>query len=167
MCIERAHRLGSLRLDIFRGRSDPRRPMIVKFRDYIDTEMVMKNAYMLRNTRFGVDKDYPREITMARKQLYTCEEAKRASFVKRSVQIKYPARLYIDIKLVCDKFPEWFKIMGRNRTEESNTLNSRLDKCAYSKETIPDNKIESDVPDNKIESDDREGTPQTDSETAD
>ena len=30
MRIERAHRLGSLREDTFRGRLDPRRPMIVK-----------------------------------------------------------------------------------------------------------------------------------------
>ena len=30
MCIERAHILGSLRQDTFRGRSDPRRPIIVK-----------------------------------------------------------------------------------------------------------------------------------------
>ena len=158
MCIEGAHILGSLRQDTFRGRSDTRWPMVVKFRDNVDTEMVMKNANMLKNTRVGVYRDYPREIAIAIKKLYTCEEAKRARFDKSSVQIKYPARLYIDRKLVCDKFPEWFKIMGRNRLEESNRLNSRLDKLAYSKETIPDN---------KIESDDSEGTPKSDSETAD
>ena len=59
--------------------------MVVKFRDYVDTEMVMKHANMLNNTRFGVDRDYPREIEIARKQLYTCEGEKRARFEKSSV----------------------------------------------------------------------------------
>ena len=59
------------------------RSMVVKFRDNVDTEMVMKHANMLNNTRFGVDRDYPREIAIARKQLYTCEEAKRARLDKK------------------------------------------------------------------------------------
>ena len=75
---------------------------------------------MLKNTRFGVYREHPREIAIARKQLYTCEGAKRTRFEKRSVQIQYPARLYIKRKLVCNKFPEWFNNMRRNRTEERN-----------------------------------------------
>ena len=40
---------------------------------------------MLKNTRFGEDREHPREIAIARKQLYTCEGAKRARFEKSSV----------------------------------------------------------------------------------
>ena len=41
MCIERAHRLGSLRNDSYRDKPDPKRPIIVRFRDYNDTELVV------------------------------------------------------------------------------------------------------------------------------
>lgn len=99
MCIDRAHRIGSVKHN---NRSqglhgfDPKRPIIVKFRDYIDTETVMSKAYKLRSTRFGVDRDYPREIAEARKHLYKSEEATRARFQKVKVQIRYPARIFID-----------------------------------------------------------------------
>ena len=56
----------------------------------------MNKAYKLKNTHFGFDRDYPREIAEARKQLYTCEEAKRARYERKNVQIRYPARLFFD-----------------------------------------------------------------------
>ena len=53
--IERAHRL---------GRWDPnkrKRPMIVLFRNYQSVEKIIDKAWMLGNTPYRIDRDYPRE----------------------------------------------------------------------------------------------------------
>ena len=117
MCIERAHRLGSLRSESYRGKSDPKRPIIVRFRDYNDTELVMERAYRLRGSVFSLDRDYPKEIAQARKELYSSKEAKEGRRKQQRVQIKYPARLYVDGRFIADKFPEWFKILGQSRVD--------------------------------------------------
>lgn len=67
MCIQRIHRLGS----ISRVRAltqTPRRPIIIAFRDYCDTEYIMENVQKLYGTKFGIDRDYPKEIAAARKK---------------------------------------------------------------------------------------------------
>jgi hypothetical protein len=66
--VQRVHRLGSL------GRARalsqiPRRPIIVAFRDFPDTDFILNRASMLKGTRFGIDRDYPKEISNARKRL--------------------------------------------------------------------------------------------------
>ena len=61
MCIERAHRLGSLRQDTLRGRPAPRRPNILRFREYVDTECVMQSDYKVEEHMFCVDIGYHRE----------------------------------------------------------------------------------------------------------
>jgi len=45
MCIERAHRLGQVHDTKYRGRQDSKRPMVVRFRDYLDTETILSKAY--------------------------------------------------------------------------------------------------------------------------
>ena len=77
----------------------------------------MQRAYRLRNSVFSVDRDYPKEISQARKELYSSKEAKEGRRKQLKVQIKYPARLYVDGRFVTDKFPEWFKILGQSRVE--------------------------------------------------
>lgn len=141
MCIDRAHRIGLLSQEPYKSRSDPKRPLIVRFRDYIDTETVMNKAYMLKDTKFGVDRNYPKEIANARKTLYQSEEAKLARYEKRQVQIRYPAKLFIDGKMVCDMFPNWFKIIGRDRLSEGRARRNKLESRTYSRETIPDEVI--------------------------
>ena len=66
MYIARAHRL---------GRPDPRRqsqrrPIIVKFRDFCDTESIKKSVTLLRGTGFSIDYDFPKEIQQARSHLW-------------------------------------------------------------------------------------------------
>ena len=64
--IDRAHRLGkSQRLP----GAGARRPIIVAFRDYVDTERIIGRAYLLKNSRFGIDRNYPKEIAAARQVL--------------------------------------------------------------------------------------------------
>ncbi|XP_060561123.1 putative uncharacterized protein DDB_G0267716 [Ruditapes philippinarum] len=113
--IERAHRLGSPRNQKYRNMSDPKRPLIVKFKDYIDTEIVLNNAYKLKGTPFSIDRDYPHEIVEARKELYSTTEAREARSRREKIVIKYPAKLYINNKLVHDMFPEWFEVLQESR----------------------------------------------------
>jgi hypothetical protein len=123
MVIERAHRLGPR----FNSRNeDPKRPIIVRFRDYMDTELIMGRAYKLKGTPFGIDRDYPKEISVARKELYSCQEAKDARQLRKKVQIAYPAKLIIEGQLIRDKFPEWQKYMRQDRLENICFSQQRL-----------------------------------------
>ena len=115
--IERAHRLGSIRQPARQAGKDPRRPIIAKFNDYRDTEHILDRSYKLKGTKFRVDRDYPREIVEARKRLQFCEKAEQARRRGSRIQVKYPARLFIDGQLVIDEFPEWFDCMKVNRID--------------------------------------------------
>ncbi|KAH3789196.1 hypothetical protein DPMN_167368 [Dreissena polymorpha] len=83
MMIDRAHRLGRK----FTNTDDQKRPMVVRFRDYIDTETILSKAYKLKRTHFGLDRQYPKEITRARKELYQSKEAEYARTSNKRVQI--------------------------------------------------------------------------------
>lgn len=52
--IERAHRLG-------RFKPGFNRPIIVAFRAYPDTQLILSNAYKLKNTRLSINRDFPQE----------------------------------------------------------------------------------------------------------
>ena len=93
MVIDRAHRLGPINRMHVRSGADPKRPLIVKLRDYRDTEHIMANAHRLRNTNFRVERDYPKEIADARKTLYQSQEAVMARRKSQKLQILYPAKL--------------------------------------------------------------------------
>lgn len=86
MKIERAHRMGQITDERYRNRSDPKRPMVVRFRDYVDTETILSKAYKLKGTNFGVDRQYPKEISVARAKLYSSQEAKQARAKRQKVQ---------------------------------------------------------------------------------
>ena len=81
---------------------------------------------------FSVDRDYPKEISQARKELYSLKEAKEGRRKQLKVQIKYPARLYVDGRFVTDKFPEWFNMLGQSRVEgfEPDTAKDKLSSSA-------------------------------------
>ena len=65
----------------------------------------MDNAYKLRGSKFRADRDYPKEIVEARSKLYQCAEAKEARAKQGcKVQIKYPAKLYINDRLIRDEY---------------------------------------------------------------
>ena len=115
MVIDRAHRLGAVNRMHIRNGTDPKRPLIVRFRDYRDTEHILENAYKLRRTNFRVERDYPKEIADARKSLYQSQEAVMARRKSQKVQILYPAKLCIEGTIVRDMFPDWADCMKQNR----------------------------------------------------
>ncbi|KAH3799609.1 hypothetical protein DPMN_153220 [Dreissena polymorpha] len=44
--------------------------MVIRFRDYVDTEIIMEKAYKLKGTPSAIDRQYPSEISRARSELY-------------------------------------------------------------------------------------------------
>ena len=103
MYLARAHRLGPRRI----GQRNPKRPIIVNFRDFCDTELIMSRANMLKNTPFSVGFDLPKEINEARKKLWAELKSIRSTQPRVKFQILYPAKLIVEGKLVRDEFPDW------------------------------------------------------------
>lgn len=118
VCIQRAHRLGSFR-PAGRRPFMPRnpRPIIVCFRDYKDVVRILGNAYKLRDTNYGINRDYPPEIVNARSKLWADYKSEKAKPRRRegSVYIGFPAKLVVEGKVVRDEFPEWKDILRGSR----------------------------------------------------
>ena len=109
MYLARAHRLGQRKI----GQQVRSRPIIVNFRDFHDTERIMTNVYMLRNTPISVDLDLPKEINEARKRLWP--KLKEAKNKRYKAHIVYPAKLLVEGKVVQNEFPDWFETVGQSR----------------------------------------------------
>ena len=115
ICIDRAHRIGRRPIS---GTS--RRPIIVAFRDYQGTVRIMERASRLKDTRYGIDRDYPAEISKARKLLWNrCKELKAATNNPSNVVLENPARVVVGKTVVYDAFLDWFKILKCARLEPS------------------------------------------------
>ena len=111
MYLTRAHRLGPRRIGI----RNPRRPIIVNFRDFCDTQSIMERAYVLRNTSFSVGYDLPKEINDARKKLWDELKSIKSRQPRVKAQIVYPTKLIVDGKVVMDEFPDWNVAMRSSR----------------------------------------------------
>ena len=120
--IERAHRLGSL----YRAKQKnitPKRPIIVEFFEFKNTETVMKAAFRLKGTNFSVSRDFPMEIVSARKRLMPVYRTERL-IPNNRVSIEYPAKLIVNGKTVADQFPDWYSVLQQDRYQLVKTLNS-------------------------------------------
>ncbi|VDI28781.1 Hypothetical predicted protein [Mytilus galloprovincialis] len=73
-----------------------KRPIVARFLYFSDLQYVLKNAYKLRNSQYGIRQQFPKEIEDNRKLLYPIQkEAKRQG--KKVVLVR--DRLYIDNQL--------------------------------------------------------------------
>ena len=111
--IERIHRLGRY------NPSKGPRPIIAAFSFFRDTEEIMGNARLLRNTSYSISRDHPPEIAKARQKLWPQFKAARINQFNR-VSIGYPAKLIVNGTVVCDMFPEWDSIMRGSRVSLHN-----------------------------------------------
>ena len=111
MYLARAHRLGPRKI----GQRDPKRPIIVNFRDYCDTDIIMSRARLLKNLPFSIGYDLPKEIKEARKKLWEEVRHIRQTSPRVKFQILYPAKLLVEGKIVRDEFPDWGKAMQESR----------------------------------------------------
>jgi hypothetical protein len=120
--LSRAHRLGRRSHNRI-----SRRPIIVNFRDYCDTEMIMNRAHMLKSTPFSVDIDLPREIQNARSKLWPDFKKLKNEAPRSKIQIVYPAKLIQDGKLIHDALPEWDRYTQIDRFELLDRISSRAE----------------------------------------
>jgi hypothetical protein len=148
--ISRAFRLGR----ILRPRAPhlrqytkpPTRNILVTFRQSRDVDIVMNNAYKLRGTGVGFSRDYPKEITEARRALWQDFKDAREKYGGKNVQIIYPAALMVNRQIVKNMFPDWYQVLQGSRhtyipTRVSNTIkkNNECIKSAFSAQINPDN----------------------------
>ena len=111
--MDRAHRMGPRN-----RRNFLRRPIIVAFRDYYDVERIIEHVYLLKGTRYGVDRDYPKEINNARRLLWNrYKELRETKRRTDTVSLQYPARLVVNGKIVEDAFPGWNEALKKVRVE--------------------------------------------------
>lgn len=108
MYLERAHRLG--RFNINRTR-----PIIVAFRDFCDTEEILRATSILKGSNYGVSRDYPNEIAKARQSLWMQFKDIRGNNPNKKVSLGYPAKIIVDGDTVIDKFPDWFSVLDGSR----------------------------------------------------
>ncbi|MES9884248.1 MAG: hypothetical protein ABW185_25670 [Sedimenticola sp.] len=121
--IQRAHRLG--RRPFSRGRGlgpPPHRPVIVAFRDSCDIERILANANMLKGSHYGISRDYPDEISMARKKLFPKVKMIKAERSNVKVSIQFPAKIVVDV--VEDMFPDWQDVLRGSRHVTSSVASS-------------------------------------------
>lgn len=133
--IQRVHRLGS-KLRVNNNKGVSRRPIIVCFRDYGDTEYILERVNVLVGTGYGVDRDYPKEIASARKKLY--EHMKQTYTRDDKCKILYPAKLVVNGKVERDEFPDWHAVLNMNRVEHYTSLTKQFDEGHYSRSTVVD-----------------------------
>ena len=108
--VDRAHRLGR-----FRRGTD--RPIIVAFRDYQDTQLILSSANKLKGTHYSVNRDYPQEIVDARKSLWSEYKRIRQDHPNDKVTLAYPAKIVMNGSIMKDAFPHWGKIMKGRRIQ--------------------------------------------------
>ena len=115
----RVHRLGRFN----RGNT---RPIIANCLDTRDTDRILSNAYKLKNTPYSINRDYPKEIADARKVLWPEVKRMRQHNPEVKINIVYLARIVKDGKVVADMFPNWNKIMHRDRITATQTCRTSL-----------------------------------------
>lgn len=122
ICIQRAHRVGKLsnprRSLIGQATNKPKhRPLIALFCDYQDVELILGSAKKLKGKGFGINRDYPPEIIAARKPLFAEKKNLQLANPNSKLSIQYPAKLFMDGRLIKDAFPAWQDSIRKSRLD--------------------------------------------------
>ena len=140
ICIQRAHRIGRFkqeRRNVGNRQAAVRHmPLIVAFRDYQDCELILSNASNLKDTAFGVSRDYPQELINARKPLRAEMKTLKSKFPRAKISIQYPAKLIIDGRVHQDMFPRWREYMKCDRLHSEDS-----GKVQTSDSSVQDNEL--------------------------
>ena len=94
------------------GKYDPSktRPIIVAFRDFCDTELILNETSCLRGTDLGVSRDYPNEISKARQSIWKQYKTARENNPRKKVTFGYPASIRVNGVTIVDLFPDWYDV---------------------------------------------------------
>lgn len=106
--IARVHRLGRYK----RGHI---RPIIVNFLDFRDAEKAISVAYLLKDTKFSINRDFPKEIADARHALWPKYKQLRNQHPDSKISLVYPAKIIKDGRVYADMFPKWNLILSGSR----------------------------------------------------
>ncbi|KAH3893644.1 hypothetical protein DPMN_017793 [Dreissena polymorpha] len=85
-----------------------------------EVDDLMNSARRLAGTNFSLLRDYPKEISDARKQLWTKFKDARSKHGPRNVQMLFSAALRVNRRIVEDLFPEWYPILKGSRVLNTN-----------------------------------------------
>ena len=121
------HRLG-------RFSSGANRSIIVAFRDYASTEVIMSVTHKLAGTSFSVNRDFPPEITTARKELWPQYKQLKTKNPSAKVRIQFPAKPVMNLKVICDMFPEWRQTINTPRVNTSPSCSATINTVTQSRE---------------------------------
>lgn len=121
ICVEDCHRIGAPR-----GKT---RPIICTFSRRKDVEYILSKANLLKNTNYGINRDYPQEIVAARTKIWPEYKKQRSIHSKKGqVFIGYPAKLIVNRKVVQDEFPDWKETIQRPRTINNEHMTNNITK---------------------------------------
>lgn len=114
--IRRAFRVG--RRKYIQGREIPRQ-IVVTFADPHDVELVIEKAPNLKGTKpnISINRDYPAEISEARKELWPLYKRARETHGVKNVKFKFPAAIEVKGSITHDKFPDWYPVLRGSRHE--------------------------------------------------
>ena len=85
--------------------------------------MILENANKLKDTSFGVNRDYPKEIVSARSKIWPAYKKAREENARGTVHIGYPAKLIVHKRVVLDEFPDWRNVLSGSRMQENQGPN--------------------------------------------
>ena len=110
-------------------------PITVAFRDYYDVERIIGREYLLKGSRYGVERDYPKDINNARRLLWSrYKEQKETKHRNDTVKLQNTAMLVVNGKVVEDAFPGWSEALKIIRVEPYEPSQDKTNKmiCAPS-----------------------------------
>ena len=126
----RAHRIG--RFD--RNR---KRPIIVAFQEYALTETIARKGNVLKDTNFSLSRDYPIEITRARKTMWPAYKKLKEENPLSKVAIVYPAKLIMNGEVQMDLFPEWDTVLRGSRIDLDHPSQQSFTRTLNERNTVP------------------------------
>ncbi|KAH3816919.1 hypothetical protein DPMN_118444 [Dreissena polymorpha] len=85
---------------------------------------IMDSAKLLKNTHFGISRDYPREISQAHKDLWPDFKAARDKYGSKNVKMLFPAALSVHGEVIRNLFPDWHSVLRGSRNSD---VDSRID----------------------------------------
>ena len=130
--IPHTHRLGRYK----RGNT---RHIIVYFLDYRDVSYILENANKLKGTAYSINRDFPREIAYARRQLWPEYKDLEKSNTGKKVNIVYPAKIVMDGRIIKDNFPDWGPVLYNEIKQTSLNPTSRKGGVSTSTDPNQDN----------------------------
>lgn len=109
------------------------RHIMVTFSQAIEVDCLMENAFKLKGSNIGLSRDFPKEISDARKALWPRYKEARETYGPKQVKILYPAALQIKNRVVYNMFPDWYEVLRGSRCTDvakrvSNTVKYNNDR---------------------------------------